>query len=161
MFLKIYCDGSCSGNGDMENFGGYGIVITSEDKLVKEISVGAINTTNNRMELNGILESMKIAMALNANAEIISDSAYSVNLINDWMYSWANNNWIKKSNKKPPENLDLIKQIYDIMNFNAKITVSKVRGHNGDVFNEKADSLARQGTLKAQQNYLKKSKKMS
>ena len=42
---------------------------------------------------------------------IYSDSAYSVNTINDWMYRWVNNNWLKSDNKEP-ENLDLIQEIY-------------------------------------------------
>jgi len=157
--FKVYTDGSCSGNGSKENFGGYGIVVTFNDKIVKLYKQGKKNTTNNEMELQAIYEAIKIAKILSKgkNEEIIiySDSAYCVNTINNWMYSWASNNWIKKTDKKPPENLQLIKNIYELMQFERKIKVEKIKGHSGHEFNEKADELATSATLELQQEYIK------
>jgi ribonuclease HI len=158
--FRLYTDGSCSGNGAKENFGGYGVVVTFNDKIVKLYKQGKQNTTNNEMELQAIYEAIKIAKILsqNKNEEIViySDSAYCVNTINNWMYTWASNGWIKKTDKKPPENLILIKNIYELMQFERKIKVEKIKGHNGDVFNEKADELATSATFEIQQKYLKK-----
>jgi ribonuclease HI len=57
------------------------------------------------------------------------------------MYGWAKNGWIKSDNKTP-ENLDLIKGFFEIQNPNNKITLIKVKGHNGVLGNELADKLA-------------------
>ena len=57
------------------------------------------------------------------------------------MFRWANNNWIK-SDKKTPENLDLIKTYYDLWQQGYRINLQKVKGHAGDKYNELADKLA-------------------
>ena len=72
---------------------------------------------------------------------VYSDSAYCVNTFNTWMFSWARNNWIK-SDKKTPENLELIQAYYDLYQKCYKIDLRKVKGHAGNKFNELADGLA-------------------
>jgi len=160
--IKIYCDGSCSNNGYKPNFGGYGIVITFNDKIIKTINGNKINTTNNEMELTGVLESIKIAKVLkgkevNKPIKIYSDSAYVVNTVNSWMYSWYNNGWIKKTDKKTPENLNLIKEIYNLMLWERYIQIEKIKGHNGDKFHDLADELAKKTIDKLELEYLNKS----
>lgn len=73
---------------------------------------------------------------------VYSDSNYAVQTLTNWMFSWANNNWIKKTDKKPPENLDLIKTYYDFWEKGYRIDLRLVKGHNGDFYNELADKLA-------------------
>lgn len=157
--IEIFCDGSCSNNGAKENFGGFGIVLTINNKVVKTYSFGKSNTTNNEMELEGIYQSIKIAKILNQTKKqeviIYSDSAYCINTINTWMYSWASNNWIKKTDKKPPENMELIKNIYNLMQFERNIKIQKIKGHDGEVFNEEADRIAKLATKSEQDRYLK------
>ena len=156
--VKIYTDGSCSKNGSKDNFGGYGIVLTVNDKAIKVYSNGKMNTTNNEMELEAIHQGIKIAKIINQTKKqeilIYTDSAYCVNTINTWMYAWSSNNWIKKSDKKPPENLILIQKIYDIMQFERNIKIVKIKGHDGHEFNEMADSLATNATKSQQQKFI-------
>ena len=143
----FYTDGACSGN---PGSGGFGVVEIgnkdSKDYIVSHYSQTCENTTNNREELKAILNVAEFIAdyALTLEEVIIySDSTYAVNLINTWMYTWAKNGWIT-SKKKPVENLDLVKRLYDIFNtpfFN--VSVKKVPGHRGILGNELADKLAR------------------
>ena len=72
---------------------------------------------------------------------VYSDSNYCVQTFNSWMFSWANNGWVK-SDKKTPENLDLIKAYYDWYQKGYRIDLRKVKGHAGNKWNEIADQLA-------------------
>jgi ribonuclease HI len=153
MDVKIYCDGSCLGNGKVENFGGYGVVIVVDGEVFRTYKKGARNTTNNRMELEGLLASVKFAKFLDRKVEIYCDSAYCINTVNDWMYKWAANGW-KKADKKTPENLDIISQLFDLLNFNTLIKFVKVKGHADNEFNNEADRLAVAASAEEQANYL-------
>ena len=138
--LKVYVDGACSGNGKSKNSGGWGLcIMDSNDNIIKTFSAYTEDTTNNREELKAI--SAALALVKDNPATIYSDSAYSLNTINTWMYSWASKGWVK-SDKKAPENLDLIKPIYDYMAFRSNIKFEKVKGHSGILGNEIADALA-------------------
>lgn len=158
MGIQLYVDGSCSKNGCKENFGGYAVILTIDNNIVKIYKESKNNTTNNEMEMMAVLDAIKIAKILTKTnkreIEIFSDSAYVVNTINTWMNSWAGNSWIKKSDKKPPENLDLIKEIYSLMQFERCIKVKKIKGHVGEEFNEVADEYAKIATKEAEQKYL-------
>ena len=159
MSIKLYVDGSCSKNGKKENFGGYSVILTIDDKNVKIYKEGKINTTNNEMEMLAVLKAIKIGKILTRTnkreVEIFSDSSYVVNTVNEWMKSWASNNWIKKSDKKAPENLEIVKEIYNLMKFEKYIKVKKVTGHSGDEFNELADLMAKKATKEMEQMFLK------
>ena len=72
---------------------------------------------------------------------VYSDSSYCVNTFNDWMWGWAKKGWIK-SDKKKPENLDLIIQYYDHWLDGYRIDLRKIKGHAGYEYNELADQLA-------------------
>ena len=151
--MVIYTDGSCCGNGKAENSGGYGVIVHDKDKkneyniIVECYSKYYNNTTNNREELKAILYSF-LNYGININnrefAEIpvvYSDSAYAVNTLTNWMFGWAKNGWIK-SDKKTPENLDLIKTYYDWYQKGYRIELRKVKGHADNVYNNLADKLA-------------------
>ena len=136
--MICYTDGACSGN---PGPGGFGVVILDNEKnFLYNYNKGCENTTNNRMELSAILYCL-IKFGKEKNTIVYSDSSYSVNTLNDWMFRWANNNWIK-SDKKTPENLDLIKTYYDLWQQGYRINLQKVKGHAGDKYNEMADKLA-------------------
>lgn len=149
MRIEIYTDGSCLGNGKSNSYGGYGVVVLIGDKVMKvakTYSKGFRDTTNNAMELEGMIKAIEVAKVLrkatfSPSVEIFCDSAYVVNTVNTWMYNWANKGWIK-SDKKPPENLDLVKKLYDLMSFEQGITITKVKGHADNEFNNMADALA-------------------
>ena len=152
--FEIYVDGSCSGNGEKENFGGIGVVLVKDNKVIKEYSKPVFNTTNNRAELKAVIFAIQIAKILNRYVPreilIYSDSAYVVQTVNKWMFNWASKGW-KKADNKEPENLDLVKTLYQLMQFERAIKVVKIKGHNGHEFNELADDLATRGTKKAKE----------
>ena len=145
--MIYYTDGSCIGNGKAVNKGGFGIVVLDDDgNLVECYAKRNENTTNNREELRAILRVMLTAGVQSSNdwvqpPIVYSDSAYCVNTFNDWMFRWARNGWIK-SDKKTPENLDLIQAYYEHYMAGFRIDLRKVKGHAGEEWNELADMLA-------------------
>lgn len=72
---------------------------------------------------------------------VYSDSAYSVNSLNTWIYSWQRNGW-RKADKQIPKNLDLIQAYWELLNKGYKINLQKVKGHSDIEGNELADALA-------------------
>lgn len=134
--VEIFTDGACSGN---PGAGGYGVVMrygTHE----KELSGGDANTTNNRMELMGVIVGLS---ALKEPCKVIltTDSKYVVDSITKgWIYNWQKNNWIK-SDKKPALNVDLWKQLLPLLEKH-DVTFNWVKGHAGHPENERCDSLA-------------------
>jgi ribonuclease HI len=141
--LRIYTDGSAHNNGKTNSIGGFGYIALDETKPIETYSSSRYkNTTNNRMELMGILTAIKRFGSPDEWICIYTDSNYSLNTVTEWMYNWCANGWIK-SDKKEPENLDIIKEIYDfIVNKQYKIHFEKVKGHAGNKCNEIADRLA-------------------
>lgn len=153
-----YTDGSCSKN---PGPGGFGVICLNcvyRQTLTEYIPSYSIeyayseqceNTTNNREEMKAILHVFEIAANDLDNQYIIySDSAYCVNMINDWIWGWAKNNW-KNSKKKEVENLDLVLQLYKYISkdfFNCQ--VYKCQAHSGIIENELADALATQNFSK-------------
>lgn len=149
--MIIYTDGSCKGNGKANSSGGYGVIILDDNEnYLTSYSHSELTTTNNIQEIKAILYSFLNFGKLIDNAKqgfnsdipiVYSDSAYCVNTFNTWMFNWARNGWLK-SNKKPPENLELIKSYYDWWQKGYRIELRKVKGHNGNKWNEIADQLA-------------------
>ena len=79
---------------------------------------------------------------------IYSDSAYCVNLINDWMYKWQQNGW-KRPKDQEVKNLDIIKEIYSLANL---AEIRKIPGHSGIKWNEYVDKLAK-NEIKIQKDF--------
>ena len=146
--MIFYTDGSCLGNGKANATGGYGIVGVDEttDKVAFVRSKRSADTTNNREELKAILYAFfNHGVKLNDwNMDVpivYSDSNYCVQTFNDWMFTWERKGWIK-SDKKVPENLDLIQAYFDWYQKGYRIDLRKVKGHSGQKWNELADGLA-------------------
>lgn len=142
--MIIYTDGSSHPN---PGPGGFGVVVLdNNENLVYTYSKQSADTTNNREELKAILYAfLNHGVKLNdwnINVPIVySDSNYCVQTFNDWMFNWARNGWIK-SDKKVPENLDLIQAYYDWYQKGYRIELRKIKGHAGHQWNEMADGLA-------------------
>ncbi len=135
--VTIYSDGGCSGN---PGPGGYGVVQIYCDQK-KEISGGFRLTTNNRMELMGVIVALRNLEYRNMPVTIITDSSYVVNgITKGWAKSWRKNNWIK-SDKKPAVNPDLWSELLDLIE-PLKVTFVWVKGHAGHSYNERCDELA-------------------
>ena len=145
--MVIYVDGSCNGNGKAVNSGGFGVVVLdNNENIIHTYSERCENTTNNREELKAIIYAMKhygkqSLLDWNEIIVVYSDSNYCVQTLNEWMFNWERNGWIK-SDKKIPENLDLIKKYFDLYQKGYRIDLRKIKGHAGHKFNEMADGLA-------------------
>jgi len=134
--VNIYSDGACSGN---PGPGGYGVILEYNGKEM-ELSGGEKNTTNNKMELMGViigLESLKEP----CNVTITTDSKYVTDAFNKgWLKSWQKKNW-KKADGKPVLNQDLWQRLLNaVEKHNVKFI--HVLGHNGHEYNERCDKLA-------------------
>ena len=143
--MIIYTDGSAHPNPEP---GGFGVVVldNNENLLYTYSKQFEGKVTNNEMELKAILYAfLNHGVKLNdwnMNVPIVySDSNYCVQTFNDWMFNWARNGWIK-SDKKVPENLDLIQAYYEWYQKGYRIDLRKVKGHAGQKWNEMADGLA-------------------
>ena len=134
----VYTDGACSGN---PGPGGWGATIKI-DRETFEIYGGEDNTTNNRMELIAAIKALEY---LNESYEInlYTDSNYVKDGITKWIFNWKKNNW-KTSSKKTVKNCDLWIQL-DTIQEKRKVTWNWVKGHSGNIGNERADELARMG----------------
>lgn len=137
--MIIYTDGSCQKN---PGPGGFGVVVLDDNEnLIQQYSERCENTTNNREELKAILWAFLKYGNKENQIIIYSDSAYCVNTLTNWMFSWEKNNW-KKSDNKTPENLDLIKPFFKHLQNGFFINLRKIKGHAGNKWNEMADQLA-------------------
>lgn len=137
--MVIFTDGSAHPN---PGPGGYGVVIYDDNNNLIDCYTHQENyTTNNIQEIKAVLYVM-LNYGKHYNTPIVyCDSSYVVNTMTQWMFSWANKGWIKSDNK-PPENLDLIKEYYNLYNQGYRINLQKVKGHNNILGNELADMLA-------------------
>lgn len=133
--VVIYTDGACSGN---PGPGGYAAILMC-DGASKEISGGEPETTNNRMELRGPIEALKL-LKEKCDVEIYSDSTYVVDSFNKgWIYSWKKNGWKRKDG--PLKNPELIKELYELCNYH-DVKWIKVKGHADNEYNNRCDELA-------------------
>lgn len=129
--ITLYSDGSSLGN---PGPGGYGGILEFKGQR-KEYSGANIHTTNNRMELQGVIEGLKL-LKEPCDVEVISDSSYVIKAINEWLQGWIRKNFSKV------KNVDLWKEYLEVsMAHNVRGTW--VRGHNGHPENERCDELAR------------------
>ncbi len=134
--IKIYTDGACSGN---PGPGGWGAVLIYENN-VREISGFDKSTTNNKMEMLAVIESLKL-IKYPCNITIYSDSAYVVNAFEKkWVDKWQTNNW-KTADKKDVKNVELWKELITLLN-NHKYAFVKVKGHSDNELNNRCDELA-------------------
>jgi ribonuclease HI len=141
--VDIYTDGACSGN---PGPGGWGAVL-SYDGHEKEIYGGEPEaTTNNRMELMAAiraLETLKRPVAVRLH----TDSTYVRSGITSWLASWKRNGW-KTASKQPVKNADLWQRLEAAV-LQHQVQWLWVKGHNGNVGNERADALANRGVAEA------------
>lgn len=132
----VFTDGACSGN---PGPGGWGALLQWNGKD-KELTGGAPDTTNNRMEMRAVIEALK-ALKRPCRVKIHSDSALIINTFNqNWINSWIKRGW-KKSNKKPVENQDLWKEMLTAMQPH-EVQWIKVKGHSTNKRNNRVDALA-------------------
>ncbi|OFE11840.1 ribonuclease HI [Pseudohongiella acticola] len=137
--VEIYTDGACKGN---PGKGGWGVVLSFRG-TEKTLHGGEIMTTNNRMELTAVIRALEALKKPGCKVVLHSDSKYVLNGIEQWLAGWKQRGW-KTSAKKPVLNQDLWQQL-DILSQAHDIDWRWVKGHSGDVGNERADELANLG----------------
>ena len=133
--IQMFTDGACKGN---PGIGGWGVLIKGSGAS-KELKGFESDTTNNRMELIAVIEGLKF-VDKDAHVELVTDSKYVKNGINEWIVNWKRNGW-KTAAKKPVKNKDLW-QVLDELVQKRAIAWKWVKGHSGHPGNEKADQLA-------------------
>ena len=135
--ITVYTDGACSGN---PGPGGWGAVLI-HGETIRELSGGERATTNNRMEMSGVIRALE-ALRERCKVRVHSDSAYVINCFRDrWYDRWRRNGWTS-AQKKPVENRDLWEALIAEVERH-DVTWHKVAGHSGDPLNDRADALAR------------------
>jgi ribonuclease HI len=142
MNVTIYTDGSARGNPNGP--GGYGTVIEYIDGKgtlhTREYSAGYKKTTNNRMELMGVIVGLE-ALNRPCGVEIISDSKYVTEAFNEhWIDTWVRENW-RKGKKNEVKNIDLWLRLLKAMEPHS-VRFTWVKGHAGHPQNERCDKLA-------------------
>jgi len=138
----IYTDGACSGN---PGPGGWGSVLVY-GAHEKEISGGAAQTTNNRMELTAVIESLKL-LKEPCNVTLTTDSKYVVDSVTlGWAKGWKARGWVK-SNREPALNSDLWEILLGLLEIH-NVEFVWVKGHAGHPYNERCDALAVAETAK-------------
>ncbi len=134
----IYTDGACRGN---PGPGGWGALLNYKGKI-KELYGAEKLTTNNRMELMAAIQALEL-LTRPCSVQLNSDSIYVLKGITDWMPNWKKRGW-KTASKAPVKNEDLWRRL-DIAIAKHTIEWKWVKGHSGDIGNDKADALANLG----------------
>lgn len=142
--MIFYTDGACSTNGTW-NGGAAIVVLNNDNEQVCTEYTNAKNTTNNQMELTAVIMALQYIINNSKEKEkniIYTDSAYIYNCINQkWYIKWRQNGWLT-SKKTPVENRGLWEQLLTFYEKCDIIIIEKVKGHSGNEYNEKADTLA-------------------
>ena len=143
--VEIFTDGACKGN---PGPGGWGAWLKS-GATEKEIFGGELVTTNNRMELEAVIEGLA-ALKRPCKVVIYLDSQYVRQGITEWIHGWKAKGW-RTSTKQPVKNAELWQRLDKLVHESGhQIEWRWVKGHSGDPGNERADMLANKGVLRAQ-----------
>ena len=134
--VELFTDGACSGN---PGPGGWAAILRMGERE-RELSGGEPATTNNRMELMGVISGLE-ALKRPCTVTINTDSKYVLDGASKWIHGWKKNGW-RTADKKPVKNVELWQRL-DAAQKPHKLTWVWVKGHSGHVENERADELAR------------------
>jgi ribonuclease HI len=135
--VLLYTDGACSGN---PGPGGWAFVLKHPASSAEiERAGGEPDTTNNRMELQAVIEGLG-ALTRPSLVDLYSDSQYVLKGLNEWLAGWKAKGW-KKADKKPVKNIDLW-QTLDALRAKHVVNFHWIRGHAEHPENERCDRLA-------------------
>jgi ribonuclease HI len=136
--IDLFTDGACSGN---PGPGGWGLIIRY-GRHEKELNGGTAQTTNNRMELQAVIEGLS-ALKEKCHVTIHTDSKYVMDGVTKYLVNWKTRGW-RTADKKEVKNIDLWQQLDQLLPQH-DIHWVWVKGHSGHTENERADALARAG----------------
>jgi ribonuclease HI len=134
--VTLYCDGSCLGN---PGAGGYAGILDYKGNQ-KRYSGGNPYTTNNKMEIQAVIEGLKL-LKEPCKVEVVTDSNYVAQSINIWLKGWVKNDF------KGKKNVELWKEYLRIVSPHT-IHATWVKAHNGHPQNEECDTMAREEATK-------------
>ena len=137
--VEIYTDGACSGN---PGPGGWGAVLFYRGHEKELYGGEAAKTTNNRMELMAAIQALE-SLTRAVPVRLHTDSTYVRNGVTKWLPIWKRNGW-KTAAKQPVKNADLWQRLDAAMGRH-DVDWRWVKGHAGNVGNERADALANRG----------------
>lgn len=132
----VFTDGSAMPN---PGPGGWGVVWVQDGKILGQKHGHDPTTTNNRMELAGLIEAYRMLPA-DEKVDIYSDSELCVKTINEWAPQWKNRGWKRKGG--PIKNLELVQELLALHEAHPVVTLRWIKAHNGWLWNEYADSLS-------------------
>lgn len=138
--VQIYADGACKGN---PGPGGWGVLLRYAG-TEKELFGGESATTNNRMELQAVIQGLK-SLKRRCSVEVYTDSQYVHKGVTEWLPNWKRRGW-KTASKNPVKNEDLWRELDNLLTQH-DFRWHWVKGHAGHEGNERADALANQGVL--------------
>jgi ribonuclease HI len=125
--VNFYTDGACSGNQNDTNVGGWGAILEYGD-TVKELHAGELNTSNNKMELDAVINAFRQLKRDGLTIHVFTDSSYVANcFLNEWYVSWRRNGW-KNKKKEPVENRERWEELLSMTEKN-DVTFFRVKGH--------------------------------
>lgn len=141
--IIIYSDGACSGN---PGPGGWASIVyrprISGQGTVTELSGYLSPTTNNQMELQGVISALQLVVPTDLSITIYTDSTYVIRGMTQWIFAWKNRGW-KTAEGKDVSNKELWIQLESLVKkCSQKIQWKYVRGHQGVHGNERCDTLA-------------------
>lgn len=126
--VRIFTDGGTRGNGKADALSGWGTYFTYGD-YTKEICGGTVGGTNNQMEIQSVIEGLKMLKTYDLPVEIILDSGYVRDCLNDkWYEKWETNGW-KTSKKEPVENKKMWEELITLVRKLKKVEFIKIKGH--------------------------------
>lgn len=135
--VTIYTDGSSLGN---PGPGGWAAILAWGD-VTKEISKGYLETTNNRMEIRGVIHALT-ELTRPCTVHVHTDSRYVCDAVTKrWIAGWVRNGWLT-SGKKPVKNRDLWERLIPLLKKH-KVHFHWVKAHDGHPENERCDELAK------------------
>lgn len=125
--VNFYTDGACSGNQNNDNVGGWGAIL-EYGETIKELHAGEVNTTNNKMELDAVINAFRQLKRDGLTIHVFTDSSYVANcFLNKWYVNWRKNGW-KNKKKEPVENRDRWEDLLAMVEKN-NVTFYRVKGH--------------------------------
>ena len=131
----LYTDGACSGN---PGPGGWAAILRYGANT-RELSGGEAMTTNNRMELSGVLAGLK-ALKEPCAVKLYTDSQYIANALNNgWLRDWKKRGWKRRDGEL--KNVELWQELDDLLQKHA-VTATWVKGHADNEYNNRCDALA-------------------
>lgn len=144
--VELFTDGARK----QDKVGGWGCLIRY-GRHTKEIFGGERDTTNNRMEMMGVIEGLRALTRDGLTIHIVTDSQYVLKGATEWHQGWIRRGWVTGEGE-PVKNRDLWEEMLELMDYHEEVTWEWVKGHKGHPENERADALANLGVIKARQD---------